>query len=64
LLLREALQHAKKNGIEKVELGLYSTNASAVNLYKKFGFQQEGLIKNYRKLEGVYFDCILMAKFL
>ncbi len=31
---------------------------------KKFGFEQEGLIKKYRKLDGQYFDCLAMGKFL
>ena len=63
-LLDETLRHAKKCEIEKVELGVYTGNKLAIDLYKKFGFQQEGLIRNYRKLDGTYFDCLVMAKFL
>ena len=63
-LLSATLDHAKKFGLEKVELNVYTSNIPAVALYKKFGFKEEGLIKNYRKLDGRYFDCLSMAKFL
>jgi RimJ/RimL family protein N-acetyltransferase len=63
-LLSAVLDHAKKFGLEKVELNVYTSNTSAIALYKKFGFEQEGLIKKYRKLDGRYFDCLAMGKFL
>ncbi|MBP9708242.1 MAG: GNAT family N-acetyltransferase [Oligoflexales bacterium] len=63
-LLASVLDHAKKFGLEKVELHVYTSNLPAVALYKKFGFEQEGLIKKYRKLDGEYFDCLAMGKFL
>lgn len=62
-LMEKALEHAKAQGFEKIELSVYTTNSNAVNLYKKFGFVEEGLIKKYRKLGDQYFDCINMAKF-
>lgn len=61
-LMTAALAHAKKFGLEKVELNVYTSNTAAIKLYKKMGFVQEGLIKKYRKLEGVYFDCMVMSK--
>jgi ribosomal protein S18 acetylase RimI-like enzyme len=63
-LLSSVLDHAKKFGLEKVELNVYTSNTPAVALYKKFGFEQEGLIKKYRKLDGQYFDCLAMGTFL
>lgn len=64
MLLKAVLDHAKKSGLEKVQLHVYTSNTPAVALYKKFGFEQEGLIKKYRKLDGQYFDCLVMGKFL
>tara|TARA_B100000749_G_scaffold280455_1_gene276712 strand:- start:147114 stop:147635 length:522 start_codon:yes stop_codon:yes gene_type:complete len=61
MLLKSAIEKSKSIGIEKLELNVYSTNEAAIGLYEKFDFQQEGVIKNYRKLNGQYFDCILMA---
>lgn len=64
LLLNKTLEKAKEFGLEKVELNVYTSNTNAIALYKKMGFTEEGLIKHYRKLDGQYFDCLSMAKFL
>lgn len=63
-LLTKALKHAKMLGLEKVELSVYTENARAIYLYRKFGFKDIGVIRNYRKLNGVYFDCLEMELFL
>lgn len=63
-LLQKAIEHSATFGLEKIELNVYTSNVSAIGLYKKFGFEQEGLIRKYRKLDGRYFDCLAMGKFL
>ncbi|MBX2995220.1 MAG: GNAT family N-acetyltransferase [Bdellovibrionaceae bacterium] len=63
-LLEAALDHAKRCGLEKVELSVYSDNVAALALYEKFGFTRVGLNRHFRKLDGRYFDCILMETFL
>lgn len=63
-LLKSVLDQAKTFGLEKVELNVYTSNKPAIALYKKLGFEQEGLIKKYRKVDGTYFDCLAMGKFL
>lgn len=63
-LLENVIKKAKQFGLEKIELHVYTTNEPAITLYRKFGFTQEGTIKKYRKLDGEYFDCLAMAKFL
>lgn len=63
-LVLAVLDHCKRIGLEKVELHVYTTNLPAIALYKKLGFEQEGLIKKYRKVDGQYFDCLAMGKFL
>lgn len=62
-LLASTLEHAQRFGLEKVELSVYTTNLAAVALYRKFGFEEEGVIRKYRKLDGEYFDCLTMARF-
>lgn len=61
-LMQATLAHAKKFGIEKVELSVYSSNVDAIALYKKMGFVQEGVVKDYRRLDKVSYDAISMAK--
>ncbi|MNT45409.1 putative N-acetyltransferase YycN [compost metagenome] len=63
-LVSSSLNQAKQFGLEKVELSVFTNNTGAVKLYKSLGFKEEGLIKNYRKLDGVTFDCLLMAMHL
>lgn len=66
LLLQAMLDWAEKNPIiEKVSLGVLSTNHRAISLYKSMGFVEEGrLIKEYKINEDTYVDDILMYKFV
>lgn len=63
-LMAAALTHARGCKLEKIELSVYATNLPAIALYKKCGFEQEGYVKHYRKLDGRYFDCLNMGLFL
>lgn len=64
-LLECAIEHARiVNKIEKVELEVFESNSCAINLYKKFGFQLEGLREKSRKLDGEYDNIVLMGKFI
>lgn len=47
-----------------MELSVYTSNVAAIALYRKFGFEEEGVQLRYRKLDGEYFDVLNMAKFL
>lgn len=61
-LLSAALDHSKRIGLEIVELTVYTTNGPAIALYKKLGFKEEGIHRKFRKLDGEYYDALLMAK--
>ena len=62
-LVEAALDKAWEFGLEKVELEVYTINEPAIALYRKHGFVEEGLHKNYRKLNGQTFDCLAMARY-
>lgn len=64
ILLREAISWARKKGFHRLELGVLSTNQQAISLYKKFGFQEEGVRKSRYRIEEKWVDEILMSKFL
>jgi RimJ/RimL family protein N-acetyltransferase len=63
-LLKAVIEQAKAFGLEKIELHVYTTNAPAIRLYEKVGFEREGLIRKYRQLDGVYYDSLMMSYFL
>jgi len=63
-LLEKAIEHAKQNGIEKVELDVFETNTRAIALYEKMGFTMEGKRVKGRKLDGMYDNIVLMGKFI
>ncbi|MFL5783066.1 MAG: GNAT family N-acetyltransferase [Bacteriovoracaceae bacterium] len=64
LLLKEVLKLSKERGLEKVELEVYKSNSAAFALYKKLGFEEQGILKKGRKLRGQYEDMVLMGLFL
>ena len=66
VLLKELLGWAEKTPfIEKVSLGVFSTNHRAISLYKSMGFVEEGRkIKEFKLSDKEYVDDILMSKFV
>lgn len=63
-LMKKAIEHARANGLEKIELDVYESNHAAIALYRKFGFAEEGKRIKGRKLDGVYDNIVMMGKFL
>ncbi len=64
LLIKELLNWAEHNPlIEKVSLGVLSTNLRAIELYKSMGFVEEGRkIKEVKFSDDFYVDDVLMYK--
>ena len=63
-LARAAIKSARKMGLERVELEVFSSNIPAVKLYEKLGFEVEGVKKGARKIDGKVEDSILMVLFI
>ncbi len=63
-MMDESIRWAESAGIEKITLEVFSTNINAIEMYKKFGFEIEGIRKRQFKIQGQYVDDVLMAKFL
>lgn len=63
VLLKEVIEQAKHMGYEQIELGVFYDNEKAKNLYKKYGFEVWGNVKNAYKLkDGTYRDEIIMGR--
>jgi ribosomal protein S18 acetylase RimI-like enzyme len=56
-LLSRALEEAYINGLERIDLEVYTANTAAINLYLKFGFHVEG-----RREGGRFEEVTIMAK--
>ena len=64
-MLEIALEQARQNGFEQMELGVFSDNERAIGLYTKYGFQRFGIIpRAYKLKDGSYRDEITMVRFL
>jgi putative acetyltransferase len=50
-------------GTLRLELDVYTDNARALALYRKFGFENEGTHKGYALRNGQYVDSYSMARF-
>lgn len=65
ILTKEAITMAKQLGYEQVELGVFADNHKARSLYRKYGFEEWGCVKNaFRLKDGTYRDEITMGLIL
>ncbi|MBD8099453.1 GNAT family N-acetyltransferase [Pseudomonas fluorescens] len=48
--------------LHRVELTVYADNETAHNLYRKFGFEVEGRLRDYALRDGVFVDTLSMAR--
>lgn len=64
-LMKYAIEWAKENPIlELLWLQVYTENVLGYNLYKKMEFTENGIIKNYFKRNGKYYDNLTMSLFV
>jgi L-phenylalanine/L-methionine N-acetyltransferase len=62
-LLRTVLGHADRwQALLRVELQVFTDNAHAIALYKKFGFEIEGTLRRNALRDGAYTDSFIMAR--
>ncbi len=62
-LLAELLEVADNwMNLRRVELMVYTDNQPAIALYRKFGFEAEGELRDYAFRDGVFADALSMAR--
>ncbi|ALN71169.1 GNAT family N-acetyltransferase [Aureimonas sp. AU20] len=49
-------------GLRRIELTVFSDNRPAIRLYEKFGFEPEGVLKDFAFRAGAYADAVMMAR--
>ena len=63
VMMKEMMRWVEEySTLARVELEVVANNTRARRLYEKFGFEEEGLIKNGVKIGNGYGDIVLMAK--
>ncbi|MHB9028547.1 MAG: GNAT family N-acetyltransferase [Candidatus Latescibacterota bacterium] len=60
-LIDATLERARELKLERIELEVFASNGNAVSLYRKTGFEVEGVRRKARKIDGLYEDIIFMA---
>ncbi|BCX68500.1 MULTISPECIES: GNAT family N-acetyltransferase [Pseudomonas] len=48
--------------LHRIELTVYADNEAAIGLYRKFGFETEGLLRDYAVRDGQWVDVLSMAR--
>lgn len=63
IMLDNIIRWADTIGLKKISLSVVQTNISAIQLYKKFGFIEEGLLINDRiHKDGNFYNTLIMRK--
>ncbi|WP_028983801.1 GNAT family N-acetyltransferase [Sporolactobacillus terrae] len=62
-LLQESIAWAETIHLKKITLNVLETNEKAINVYKRFGFEVEGILRNDNYLsDGCYYSTLVMGR--
>ena len=61
-LMTEIIERAREMNLMNIELEVIADNKAAIALYRKMGFSDVGVIKNYWFANNAYSDAIVMQK--
>ncbi|MCR4279483.1 MAG: GNAT family N-acetyltransferase [Candidatus Zambryskibacteria bacterium] len=64
LLFKELENYAKLRAVKRIELEVFSRNTGAIKLYKRLGYEIEGVKRHAVESEDSYDDLVIMAKLL
>jgi L-phenylalanine/L-methionine N-acetyltransferase len=62
-MMQEIIDLARQQGYKRIELSVATENLGAIRLYKKVGFEEEGVMRKYAylKQEDRFLDELLMS---
>ncbi len=63
-LMEEAIRWGREMGVEKFALSVFPHNDAAIEMYRRFGFVEEGRLSGHSKKAMGYVDEILMGLWL
>lgn len=61
-LIASTIETALARGVTRIELTVRTDNVAAVALYRRCGFETEGLLRRYLLVDGLYYDVLQMAR--
>lgn len=62
-LMAAAVEQADRwLNVSRLELSVWTDNARAIALYERFGFEREGVFRQYAWRDGAYADALSMAR--
>lgn len=61
-LITATIEAASAVGMSRIELHVHDDNAAAIALYRRAGFEKEGLQRKAALIDGRYIDVLLMAR--
>ncbi|MDM5188198.1 GNAT family protein [Bacillus sp. DX4.1] len=62
ILMNELIEWAQANGTtKKITLVTREDNTRAIELYKKVGFEEEGLLKEDTYINGIFYSTLIMS---
>lgn len=64
MLMAKILERARSMNLRNIDLEVVADNQAAIALYRKMGFSDVGIYKNYWFANKVYHDAIVMQKCL
>ncbi len=62
--LVERLLSEAQGIVEEVRLAVVTTNEAAIRLYTRYRFKEYGIERRALKMDGRYYDELLMARFI
>lgn len=62
-LLTAVIAAAWDYGLKRLELEVFADNLAAIHLYHKHGYQEEGMKRYARWIDGQYQDIVMMAQY-
>jgi RimJ/RimL family protein N-acetyltransferase len=64
-LMHACVEWAREAGVHKLSLEVFPWNEAAIGLYRKFGFVEEGRLRQqYRRQSGELWDVLVMGRLL
>jgi ribosomal protein S18 acetylase RimI-like enzyme len=63
-LMEDAIEWGRQMGVEKLALSVFPHNEAAIEMYRRFGFVEEGRLSGHSKKAIGYVDEILMGLWL